>query len=323
MPSNTISARLFLFWCQFWVVAIAFAAPAPVPAPPASKPTQEDKSVPRRKLTAPSVTKSQTPKAKQQQKDDLPDVSLVVPEDASPADKTFLKDKALALSSKRLSERLRAAQVLGELGEKGKPVRGLLCRTMLLDPAPAVRVAAADALKNIDSKMHYLAVTLLTEKSTFALIALLAKIQKLEEDGEPLAPLVAYGAIDAARRRNAESLLIAELTALSHIARNDLAACRLITRALTNTNAPVRATAMRGLARMKHGKLTVRQVISLLKTDPTNRIIAIETLTVLADESTEEIITDAISAHRYDERADVRQAVETARNELENKKQKP
>ncbi|GEM_PF-4285811 len=268
-------------------------------------------------------TKSDTKKQKVEKKDDLPDVSLVVPEDTSPELKATLKSNALALGSKRPTERLRAAQTLGELGEKGKPVRGLLCRTMLLDPVPDVRVAAADALKNIDSKIHYLAVALLKEKSSFGLIGLLARIQKLEEDGEPLAPLVAYGVIVASRNRN-PPLISAYLTALSHIARNDLAACKLVASALTNKDTTVRYTAVRELARMKHGKLAVPQIIALLKIDiSANRIAAIATLTALSDESTEEVIAAAITAQRYHDDAAVRRAVEVALNKLENKKQKP
>jgi hypothetical protein len=77
-------------------------------------------------------------------KDELPDVSLLIPEDARPELKAIIKDNALRLVSTKASERAKAAQVLGERGEEGKPIRVLLCRAML-DPVPEVRVAAADA----------------------------------------------------------------------------------------------------------------------------------------------------------------------------------
>jgi hypothetical protein len=260
----------------------------------------------------------QAPKAKQPKKDDLPDVALVIPEDARPEVKAIIKANVIALHSRRAPERFKAAQVLGELGETGKPVRGLLCAAML-DPAPDVRVAAADALKNIDPKMQYLAVTLMTEKSTTRLLELFGKIQNLEDDGEPLAPLVAYGAIVSAAGDN-NYLLGPELTALSHIARNDLPSCRLIASALANQNATIRATALRCLPRMKHAKLAVRDVLALLKTDtPANRVAAIETLTALADDSTEEVIAETIVAQRYHEDETVRKAVEAGLNKLQNK----
>jgi HEAT repeat protein len=266
----------------------------------------------------PPAAQPQAPKPKQQKKDDLPEVSLVIPEDARPEVKAIIKNNALALSSKRTSERLKAAQVLGELGEAGKPVRGLLCRAML-DPVPAVRVASADALKNIDPKMQYLAVALMTEKNAVQLTILLGKIQKLEDDGEPLAPLVASGAI-AAASNGTNNLLVPELMALSHIAYNDLAACKLIASALANRDTQVRAAALQGLIRMKHGKLAVPRIIALLKTDTSaNRILAIEALAALADESTEEVIAGAIVAQRYHDEEIVRKAVETALNKLANR----
>jgi hypothetical protein len=261
----------------------------------------------------------QAPKGKQPKKDDLPNVSLVVPEDARPEVKAIIKANALSLLSARASERLKAAHVLGELGEAGRPVRGLLCRAML-DPVPEVRVAAADALKSIDPKMQYLAVTLAMEKDTARLKDLLGKIQKLEDDGEPLAPLVAYGVILSATTNNEAGLLIPQLDALSHIARNDMVAYKLIASALANEDAEIRAAGLRAMSRMKHGKLALRDILKLLKTDtPANQVAAIQALTTLADESTQEIIAAAIAAQRYHDEESVRKAVDTALNKLRSK----
>lgn len=267
---------------------------------------------------------SQASKSKPENKDDdLPDVSLVPPEETSSDVKAILRAKAIALFSKRASERIQAAQELGALGEAGKPARRLLCAAML-DPVIKVRFAAADALKNIDPKMHYLAVVLATEKvannnDAYRLVRLLEKIQKLEEDGEPLAPLVAFVAKFAARN-GAYNLFTTALTTLTHIGRKDLSSYRVVATALTNRDARVRAIALRGLPRMKHGKLAVARILALLKHDsPANRIAAIEALAILADESTEEIIVDAIAAQRYHDNEEVRRAVDSALNKLENK----
>lgn len=274
--------------------------------------------------TKPPVPDSQASRSKQQKKDeDMPDVSLVPPEETSTAVKAIIKANAVALHSKRPSERIQAAQVLGGLGEAGKPARRLLCAAML-DPVAAVRVAAADALKDIDPKMHYLALVLSTQKvesgnDVARITTLLKKIQKLEEDGEPLAPLIAFVAKFAASKGFAD-LFTTALTTLAHVGRRDLSSYRVVATVLTSRDAPIRTIALHELARMKHGKLAVPRILVLLKHDtPANRIAAIEALTVLTDESTEEIITDAIAALRYHPDEAVRKAVETALNKLENK----
>jgi HEAT repeat protein len=272
----------------------------------------------------PRVTGARASKSKQPEKnDDVPEVALVPPEETPPEVKAIIRANALALYSKDAFKRIEAARALGGLGEAGKPARRLLCGAML-DRVIAVRVAAADALKNIDPKMHFLAVTLTTEKvatdvDAFRLVRLLEKIQKLEEDGEPLAPLVAY-VVKFAASNGAHPLLTTALTTLSRIGRKDLSSYRVIATALTNRDPEIRAIALRGLARMKHGKLAVPRILVLLRLDtPPNRIAAIETLTALADESTEEILFDAIAAQRYHDDEGVRKAVETALNQLENK----
>jgi HEAT repeat protein len=249
----------------------------------------------------------------------LPDVSLVVPEDARPEVKAIIKENALNLRSKKASERVKAAQVLAELKEDGKPVRGILCRAML-DQNVDVRVAAADALKSIDPKMQYLAVGLVTDDNSVGYAGFLTKIQQLEEDGEPLSPLVAQRAILGATAKN-PPYLGQELTVLSHIAKNDRAAFALISSALGHDSAQVRQSAIQALPRMKHGALAVPALLRLLQADTTdNRIAAIQVLVALADKKTEETIAEAISAQRYHKEEKVRRAVDEALNKLENKK---
>jgi HEAT repeat protein len=286
----------------------AEAEPAPAPAP----------------VGRPPATDPPGPRAERPKKDaELPDVALVPPEETSSSVKALLRVNALALSSKKADERIQAAQMLGAMGEAGKPARRLLCATML-DPVLAVRVAAADALKNIDPKMHYLAVVLASEKvatggDAARVAALLQKIQKLEEDGEPLAPLVASLAAFAASH-GANDLFTAALATLTHIGRRDLSSCRIIASALGHQDPALRALALRGLARMKHGKLAVAKVLYLLRIDvPANRIAAIETLAALADESTEEVIAAALNAQRYHSDEAVRRSVEAGLNKLEDK----
>jgi HEAT repeat protein len=238
--------------------------------------------------------------------------------------KALIRSSAIdLLTAKAVAQRVKAAQVLGELGEQGVSARGVLCRAML-DASPDVRVAAADALKNIDPKMHYLAVALATSGETVVGPAggdqrdrnLLSRIQALEEDAAPLAPLVAQFALQSAAADDSSSLL-RELEALSHIGKNDLQVCRLVASGLASPHPEVRRASVQGLARMKHGRLAVPSILKLLRTDvPENRIAAIQTLTVLADGSTEEILADAIARQRYHPDERVRRAVDLALNKL-------
>src|SRR5437588_5909336 len=273
---------------------------------------------------------AQVSKSKQQKKqEDLPDVALQIPADTRPEVKAIIKDNAIALASRKSSERIKAAHVLGELGVQGKPVRGLLCRAML-DSYQTVRVAAADALKSIVPKIQYLAVALVTEKDSSRRHELLTNIQDLKEDGEPLAPLVANSAkitashavIDTNGRTlpRDENALSQEITTLSYIAKNDMASYKLIASALDNGSEHVRLSAVQSVARMKHGPLAIKKLITLIKTDTTkNRIAAIHTLSVIADKSTEEMVTAAIAGQRYHAEESIRKAVEEALNKLENK----
>jgi hypothetical protein len=277
-------------------------------------------------LSTPSFAQKDKPKpmkedapAKQQKKeDDLPDVAFQVPEETPAEVKAVIKDNALRLFAKQPSERVKAAQVLGELGEKGKPVRILLCRTML-DSDATVRVAAADALKSIDPKMQFLAVALLTEENSVKRQELFQKIKKLEDDGAPLSPLIAHFVVQSAVAKD-DAGLIQLITVLGSIARNDLAACEVIASALDNKSQAVRQTALKELPRMKHGKLVVNKIILLLNIDVAeNRIAAIEALAALADDSTEEILAVAIAGQRYHKEESVRKAVEVGLNKLQNR----
>jgi HEAT repeat protein len=300
---------------------------AEVAAPRTPPPTERPSLPPRPRSAdegkAPAESRAGRSRAPAKE-DDVPDVALVPPEETSTEMKRFIRVTALALSSPRASERLQAARTLGELGEQAREARRPLCAAML-DSHTAVRVAAADALKSIDPRMHYLAVVLATEKVTNEsdanrVAALLKRIQNLDDDGEPLAPLVAY-VVKFSAANGTNDLLITSLTTLSRVGRKDLSSFRVVASALGHRDHYVRTIALRGLARMKHGKLAVARILALLRIDiPVNRVAAIETLVAVADESTEEIIAEAIHAQRYHNDEIVRRAVEAAENKLENKK---
>jgi hypothetical protein len=280
-------------------------------------------SAPAKAGTVQQPSEKEKPRAtdedRKEKQQDLPDVALVIPEDTRPEVRAILKENAINLRSKIGSERVKAAEVLGELKEQGKPVRGLLCQA-LLDPYEAVRVAAADALKNIDPKMQYLAVGLLTEEDASKVRELLAKIQKLEEDGEPLSRLVVHCAQRSAAV-NDVGILSQELTTLSHIAKNDRTACRAIISALGNPSELVRRSAIQALSRMKHSGLALSRLLTLLQTEtPENRLAVIHTLVTAADKTTEETVAKAIAGQRLHKEEKVRRAVDEALNKLQYKK---
>jgi hypothetical protein len=108
---------------------------------------------------------------------------------------------------------------------------------------------------------------------------------------------------------------------LSHVARNNLQAFKLVATGLDNSDTSIRFTTLQAVSRMKHGPTVVNKIVKLLKTDaPYIRSAAMEALTTLVDDSNEELITEAISSQRYHEDASVRRAVEIAMNKLQNKK---
>jgi HEAT repeat protein len=248
--------------------------------------------------------------------EDLPDVSLQIPEETRPEVKALIKANTVELlSSKVVAQRVKAAQVLGELGEQGKPARAALCRAML-DSSADVRAAADDALKKIDPKLQYIALALATTDDLAKRRALLEKIGRLEEDVEPLVPLVGKIALDSAAAQDTFSLR-QELTVLGRIGKKNLQACRLVASGLNNPDPEVRRLALQALARMKHGRLALPNIIRVMKTDaPENRVAAIEALTALADGSTEELLAAAIAGQRHHADERVRNAVDVALNKL-------
>jgi hypothetical protein len=265
---------------------------------------------------------------KENTKDDLPDVALVIPEETRPEVKAIITSQVQALASNKASERANAARVLGELGEQGKPVRRHLCAA-LLDPSANVRVAAADALKKIDPKLQHLAVRYVMAEASSStgdkrdrvafsnLSKLLSEIQSLKNEGEPLTPLIVQSAIRDAGSNTRQ--LCVEIGTLSRIARNDLSVCKLIGSALDNSDGNVRAASLQALPRMKHGRQYVRKMLKLLGSDPGNTLALIDVLTELAETSNAETIATAISKLRYHQDEGIRRAVETALNKLHNK----
>lgn len=278
---------------------------------------KDDEPTANRKPATPSPVPGGTGK-EEMKKDDLPDVALQIPEETRPETKAILIDNATRLRSRSPGERERAAHVLGELSDQGKPARRLLCNAML-DITPSVRVAAADALKKIDAKLQYLAVALATERDSYRRLELLERVAKLEDDGEPLTPLVAAYARERFPSHLGTRPLQRIIATLSYIARADPWVYRQTAAALDNRDPEVRRVAVNALTRLKHGRQAVTKIIAILKYDEANRIPAIEALSVLADQSTEDAIREAIAAQRYHPREEVRRAVEVALNKLQNK----
>jgi HEAT repeat protein len=249
---------------------------------------------------------------------DLPNVALVIPEETRPEVKAILKEQVIALRSKKAADRKKGAEVLGELGVPAKPARRLLCG-LLLDQSEPVRVAAADALKNIDTTLHQFAVELATGGGGLGNGTTIERIGELKDEGEPLTPLVYRATVQCVASNNVFALQKC-ITTLSRIARNDQDVCKIIMTGLSHSNADVRLTAVRVLPSMKHGKQAVPKLLALLRPDAGGGPgVVIVALAELSDPSNEETITKAISAQRYHQDPYVRKAVESSLNKIKAK----
>lgn len=268
-----------------------------------------------------SLIDNPSPQAKK--KTEAPDVSLVIPAETRPEIKAILNRAASDMRSADAKTRIRGAQMVGELKEEGKPIRQILCRRML-DPVPSVRVAAADALREIDPEIQRMAVDLTAARPETVTSRMLREVAKNGDAAEPLMPIIRnladLWAASNARPSTREEMLNECITTLAAISPNDITVYRYLATALDNPDVDIRANAIQALMRMKHRVNAVPRLLGLLKADPPTRILVVQALAILADSSNEEVIEAGISKYRYDEKPEVRQAVEKAMNDLKQKK---
>ncbi|HJT78376.1 MAG TPA: hypothetical protein VJ739_14325 [Gemmataceae bacterium] len=246
---------------------------------------------------------------------------------------SLLKTYMSSLRSRNFSERLKAAEGIGELGPKAKPARRALCEAML-DPNQRVRTAAADALKRVDPEMAELAISIYVNFSVEAI----GKAGQLKEDGEPLTPLVLEFAKQLATGtrgprdvgRGAGPPLPTCLVTLANIARQDEEANRLMIGLITFQNAryhafwgpyePVHHAAIVAVRDMKNAKRALAPLLVAARTDSeTNRLEAIRSLEAIYDENNDKAIRQVLESMRFDKSEAIRKAVEDFMQRLKEK----
>lgn len=93
------------------------------------------------------------------------------------------------LSDKKAKTRLEAVSELASLGAEAAPATRHLCAAML-DPLPAVRVAALAAVEKTAPKLHTQLQTMAVDAKQANRDAALARIGKMGEDGRPAVPFL-------------------------------------------------------------------------------------------------------------------------------------
>ena len=272
----------------------------------------------------------------------------------SPDAKIQIKLQTTTLrDSKKATERAKAAEALGALGASGMTARRDLCQAMM-DSAPDVRTAAADALKKIDEPMYKLATAIYIKTDDIAII----HAEQQGVNAEPLTPLiikVANNALDSVTapapkpaasemRELHKKVLEADniyrlcLSALCEIAKSDPAASKLIIGGLSyqipvsgHADSRIRKDCetmsiftrhftigcVRKLANVKPAIKPLQNVVNSDTTE--NRIAAIEALAAVANNDNKSAVKKALESHRSDKDPSVRQAIDAALTRLKEK----
>lgn len=227
-------------------------------------------------------------------------------DETPPEVRAALKAARRQLASKVVSERVKGAEAIGELGPAAKSARRTLCRAML-DPSLKVRTAAADALKQVDRDIAEIAVAIVVNLDLGAVL----KAGQMESEAEPLTPLVLALGTKQASGSDDGTLGICVST-LSQIAPEDEAANKFVVSMISSkTSQWVRHAAIIGVRGLKHRRLAVRPLMEIAKADVVgNRLAAIESLEHACHEDTVKDVLKLLKAMRFDTSPAIRKAVE-------------
>jgi hypothetical protein len=248
-------------------------------------------------------------------------------------------------TSKKTTERAKAAEALGALGASGTTARRDLCQAMM-DTAPSVRAAAANALQKIDESTYKLATAIYLNNDLKALTEATNQGAK----AEPLTPLIlkvggnALASVQssAAKIENNHSrpdkVYRECISALAEIAPSDSAANKFVIASLSvqipvqpganktardeaqSLAAGIRTLAIKCVQKMANVKQAVKPLQYIVNNDISrNRIAAIELLAEIADDDNKAAIRKTMDAHRFDNDATVRQAIDASIKKLEGK----
>ena len=250
-------------------------------------------------------------------------------DEPSPETKALLVKIRDEVKSKTAKVRTTAYASLGELGAKAKSERRLICEGML-DPNALVRTAAADALKKVDEPMHKIALGISIDKDVKQIEA----ARKLGKAGEPLIPLLATAAngfsaagsheapADAAGHQKvmrARKDLENTVAALVAVGPEDPGVNAVVITMLKNPVGELRTSALDHIPLLKNKKLALAPVLGMVsnpKEQPKIRIHAAKLVPDLVDENTTPGAVKALEALRFEQKAEVREAVEAAIKKL-------
>jgi hypothetical protein len=267
----------------------------------------------------------------------------IVADEPSPEVKAQIKLHTSTLrTSKKSAERAKAAEALGALGGSGMSARRDLCQSMM-DSAPSVRKAAADALRKIDEPMYKLATAIFINVDVNAI----ENARLLGQNAEPLTPLIlkvgsntlttmqALAAkLDDFSTSSNTQLYSACISVLSEIAASDPAANKFVIGALSfqlptiprapphyKRDAPaLRLRAIKSVRKMANVKQALKPLQTIVNSDISqNRIAATDLLVEIADNDNKAAIKKTLEAQRFNEDANFRQAVDAAIKQLDSK----
>ncbi len=238
------------------------------------------------------------------------------------------------LKGKKVEDRIKGVEMIGELGAKGKTARRDLCEAMLDKTSQKVRTAAADALEKVDKPMADMAVKIYINLDAKTVEA----AAKLKEEGEPLAPLILSLATQVSTGALAKQIPMGTLKTclrtLSEIAPNDTQVNRMVIEAITFANSdflraykgdandlqPIRHEAVVLVRDLKNAKLALKPLLIAAQTYRSNtRLEAIKSLVAIYDENNDKAINKCLSDMRLDSDEKVRKAVDAANEAIKAK----
>lgn len=241
-------------------------------------------------------------------------------DDETPEIKSILKGFCTDLKSKKVEDRVKAAEAIGELGPKALSACRPLCDAML-DKNAKVQAAAADSLKKVDKTLGDLAVAIYINLSMEAV----KQAGLLGPVAEPLCPLIWTMAsqICASEKHlgNGDRLLTC-LVALAKTSPNDPGANAMIISGISlaqasgieqNKLALIRSHSTVLIREMKNKKQALRPLLNAaVKDQDAIRVQAIQSLVLIYDVDNDKLITKTLEGMRFDESVPVRNAVDTA-----------
>lgn len=237
---------------------------------------------------------------------------------AEPPDLKSLSGK---IDKGKPAERVKAIQEAGELGHKGQPVLRNLAMAMMAKEKD-VRVAAATAMKQIDSRVTELAVKLLVNPADVNFEEVL-KEDKAEV--EPLVPIFVfqYESLTNQRAPSEDTLKKAQLilNCIFTCAPDDPLSSSTILKALKSNSINLQHTGVVGARVVKDGKAGITDVLRIAKRCPNEgiRLDAIRTATELCDAENKAVISKGLGEIQFDKSEVVRKAVDKALEQIKDK----